>query len=181
MTSRLPRLLLAAGLLLVLALPGSALAHGGHHGDRDRHDDRSRVCRAAQKGKVPRNLTAAQAQAIASACGTRASAIDAANSAFAAATKGARDTYRAAVAPLNAQIRAAARAKRTACRADRRSPACADARAALRNTARSLAPQYRAARDAFRAAVRPAAQTRKAALRAAQDAFRTAVRQAFAA
>jgi len=177
MTTRLPRLLLAAGLLLVLALPSAALAHGGRHHERDR----SHGCRAVENGRVPRGLTAAQAQSIAAACATRAAAVKAANDAFAAATKSARDTYRATVAPLNAQVRAAADAKRAACRPDRRSQACANARAAFRSTIAALAPQYRAARATFRTAVRPAAQTRAAAVRAAQQAFRAAVRQALAA
>jgi hypothetical protein len=85
------------------------------------------------------------------------------------------------VAPLNAQVRAAADAKRAACRADRQSQVCANARAAFRSTIAALGPQYRAARATFRTAVRPAAQTRAAALRAAQQAFRAAVRQALAA
>ncbi len=159
MTTRLPRLLLAAGLLFALALPSAALAHGGRHHERDR----SHACRAVDNGRVPRGLTAAQAQSIATACATRAAAVKAANDAFAAATKSARDTYRATVAPLNAQVRAAAAAKRAACRADRRSQACANARAAFRSTITSLAPQYRAARSTFRTAVGPAAQTRAAA------------------
>jgi hypothetical protein len=78
-------------------------------------------------------------------------------------------------------VRTAADAKRTACRADRRSQACADARQALRTTLRTLAPQYRAAKDAFRGAIRPAAQARQATVRAAKDAFRAAVRQALGA
>ena len=177
MTTRLPRLLLAIGLLLALALPSTALAHGGRHHERDR----SHGCRAVDNGRVPRGLTAAQAQSIATACATRATAIKAANDAFAAATQSARDTYRATVAPLNAQVRAAADAKRAACRPDRRSQACANARTAFRSTIAALGPQYRAARATFRTAVRPAAQTRAAAVRAAQQAFRAAVRQALAA
>ena len=122
MTTRLPRLLLAIGLLLALALPSAALAHGGRHHERDR----SHGCRAVDNGRVPRGLTAAQAQSIATACATRAAAVKAANDAFAAATKSARDAYRATVAPLSAQVRAAADAKRAACRADRQSQVCAN-------------------------------------------------------
>jgi len=173
MPSRLHRLLLAVGVLTMLALPGTALAHNGHRHDRDR----SRVCRAVENGRTPRGLTAAQAQSLATACTTRANAIKAANDAFRTATAGPRATFKAAVAPLNAQLRTAAQAKRTACRADRSSQACTDARTAFRTTLTTLAPQYRAARVAFRTAVRPAAQTRAAAVRAAQQAFRASVRQ----
>src|SRR4051794_24562732 len=86
MTSRRPRLCLAVGLLFALALPSSALAHGG-----GRHHDRSRACRAVENNRVPRGLTAAQAQSLATACTTRATAVKAANDAFAAAAKPARD------------------------------------------------------------------------------------------
>ena len=142
MTSRLARLCLAVGLLFALALPSAALAHGG-----GRHHDRSRACRAVENSRVPRGLTAAQAQSLATACTTRAAAVKAANDAFAAATKSARDAYRAAVAPLNAQVRAAFDAKRTACRADRRrrpapTPAPRSARRSPRSR-RSSAPRAR--------------------------------------
>ena len=172
MPSRLIRLLLAAGVITMLVLPASALAHHGH-----RHDRGSRVCRAVENGRTPRNLTAAQAQSLATACTTRDNAIKAANDAFRTATQGARDQFKATVAPLNAQLRTAFQAKRTACRADRSSQACTDARTALRNLATSLAPQFRAARQAFVTAIRPAAQTRAAAVRAAKQAFRASVTQ----
>ena len=172
MTSRLPRLCLAVGLLVALALPSAALGHGG-----GRHHDRSRACRAVENNRVPRGLTAAQAQSLATACTTRANALKAADDAFAAAAKPARDAYVAAVAPLRAQLRTAFTAKRTACRADRSAQACTDARAAYRSLRATLAPQFRAARKAFATAVRPAAQTRAAAVRAAQQAFRASVRQ----
>jgi hypothetical protein len=175
MTTRITRLLLATGVLLMLALPSAALAHGG------RHHERGNACRAVAKGHVPRGLSAAQAQSLATACATRAAAFKAANDAFKAATQPARDAYKAAVAPMNAQVRAAFQAKRAACRADRSSQACADARAALRQTITTLAPQYKAARDTFRAAVRPAAQARAAAIRAAQQAFRASLSQIRAA
>jgi hypothetical protein len=171
MTSRLPHLCLAVGLLVALALPSAALAHGGGH------HDRSRICRAVENNRVPRGLTAAQAQSLATACTTRANAVKAADDAFVAAAKPARDAYRAAVAPLTTQLRTAFTAKRTACRADRSAQACTDARAAYRSARTTLAPQFRAAREALRTAVRPAAQIRAAAVRAAQQAFRASVRQ----
>jgi hypothetical protein len=181
MTSRLARLMLATGALLMLALPAVASAHGGRdhdRGDRGRGRDASRVCRAAQDARVPRRLTAEQAQALATACTTRATAVQAADDAFDAAVKPALDTYRAAVTPLLAQVRTAAQARRDACRADRRAQACTDARTAYRTTVAGVQPQLRAAREAYRAAIRPAAQTFRTAVRAAQDAFRASVSQA---
>jgi hypothetical protein len=172
MTSRFSRLLLATGMLLALVLPASALAHGG----RDHDGDRSRVCRSVENGAVARGLTAEQAQAVAAACTTRATALKAAADAFNSATTSARDAYRATVTPIAAQIRTASEAKRAACRPDRRAQACLDARAAYRTAVAPLAQQIRAARDTYRAAVRPAAQTYRTAVRAAKDAFRTAVR-----
>jgi hypothetical protein len=172
MTSRLSRLLLAVGVLLMLALPAVASAHGGRDHDRGRTS-----CRAVQRGVVPRGLTTEQAQALATACTTRAGALKAAGDAFDAATASAQAAYRAAVSPLVAQLRTAETARRTACRADRHSQACIDARAAYRTTVRTVGPKVRDARDAYRAAVRPARETYRAAVRAAQTAFRTAVRQ----
>src|SRR3954453_11247402 len=88
MTSRLARLLPALAMLLALALPAVASAHGG---DRDRgHGHRgARACRAVQNGHVPRGLTAAQAHAVATACTTRANALAAARTAFNTATASA--------------------------------------------------------------------------------------------
>src|SRR4051794_23104668 len=173
MTSRFARLLLATTMLLALALPAVASAHGGH--GRDRGADR--VCRAVRNNHVPRGVTAAQAQALAAACTTRANAIAAATTAFDTATASARATYRTTVAPLAAQLRTASQAKRTACRTDRASQACSDARAALRTTLATVAPQIRAARQTYRAAVAPALQSYRTAVRAAQDAFRASVNQ----
>src|SRR3954447_11100167 len=177
MTSRLARLLPALVMLLALALPAVASAHGG---DRDRgvgqRDGRS--CRAVTNGRVPRGLTAAQAQALATACTTRADALTAARTAFDTATASALATFRATATPLVTQVRTAEQAKRTACRADRASQACTDARTALRTTIASVRPQLRAARATYRAAVAPALQTYRAAVRAAQAAFRTSVDQA---
>ncbi|MEA2227716.1 MAG: hypothetical protein QOF04_1346 [Solirubrobacteraceae bacterium] len=170
MTSRLSRLLPAAGVLLVLALPATAPAHGGGR------DHARGACKAVQDGAVPRGLTAEQAQTVATACTTRDAAVKAADDTFLAATTAARDTYRAAVTPIVAQIRTAADAKRAACRPDRRAQACRDARAAHRTTVQPLAQQIRAAREAYRAAVRPAAETRRTAVRAAKQAFEASVR-----
>ena len=175
MISRFARLLLATAMLLALALPAVASAHRGR--DHDRGLSSARVCRAVENGRVPRGLTAAQAQALATACTTRANALTAAATAFDTATASARATYRATVTPLVAQVRTAEQAKRTACRADRASQACTDARAALRTTIAAVAPQLRAARTAFRAAIAPALQTYRTAVRAAQTAFRTSVNQ----
>jgi hypothetical protein len=180
MTSRLARLLLATGVLLMLALPAVASAHGGRdhdRGDRGRGRDASRGCRAVQNGRLPRGLTAEQAQALATACTTRADAVQAADDALDAAVKPALDAYRAAAAPLLAQVRTAAQARRDACRADRAAQACTDARAAHRTTVAGVRPQLRAARDAYRAAIQPAAQTFRTAVRAAEDAFRTSTSQ----
>ena len=143
MTTRLPRLLLAAGLLFALALPSAALAHGGRHHERDR----SHGCRAVENGRVPRGLTAAQAQSIAAACATRAAAVKAANDAFAAATKTARDTYRATVAPLTRRSAprptpSAPRAGPTAGPRPARTPAPPSARRSPRSR-RSTAPPAR--------------------------------------
>jgi hypothetical protein len=173
MTTRLARLLLAAVMLLALALPAVASAHGGRDHDRGN----GRTCRAVQNGRVPRGLTGAQAQALAAACTTRANAIAAARTAFDTATAPALQTFRTTVTPLVTQVRTAERAKRTACHADRASQACADARAALRATIATVGPQLRAARTAYRDAVAPALQTLRAAVRAAQAAFRTSVDQ----
>jgi hypothetical protein len=172
MTSRLSRLLPATGMLLALALPATAPAHGG---GRD-HDRARGACKAVQNGSAPRGLTAEQAQTVATACTARDAAVQAAGDAFEAATTASRETYRAAVTPIVAQIRTAAEAKRAACRPDRRAQACRDARAAYRTTVRPLAQQIRAARDVYRAAVRPAAETRRTAVRAAKQAFEATVR-----
>jgi hypothetical protein len=170
MTFRLSRILLALGLLVALAMPAAASAHHGR--DRDRG-----VCRAVQSNRVPRHLTATQAQQLAAACTARADALRAAATAFNAATQQARDAYRATVTPLAQQVRTAEVAKRTACRADRGSQACADARTALRNVLATVRPQLRTAGQTLRDAIRPALQTYRTAVRAAQQTFRTTVNQ----
>jgi hypothetical protein len=174
MSSRLSRLLLFTGMLLALAMPAVASAHRGHDGDHGAN----RSCRAVRNGNVPRGLTAAQANAIAAACTARAGALATAATAFDTATKQASDTYKATVTPLVDKIRAAKEAKRTACRPDRTTQACTDARAAYRKTVADARPLLRAARDAYRDAVRPALTAYRTAVRAAQDAFRAAVNQA---
>jgi hypothetical protein len=171
MTSRLPRILLALGLLVALAMPAAASAHHGR--DRDRG-----VCRAVANGRVPGNLTAAQAQQLAAACTARRDAIRAAATAFDTATQQARAAYRATVTPLAQQVRTAAIAKRDACRnGNRGTQACADARAAFRTVVTTVRPQIRTARRTLRAAIAPARQTYRTAVRAAQQTFRTTVNQ----
>jgi len=175
MTARPARLLLAAVMLLALAVPAVASAHGGR--DRDRGFHKGRACRAVENGRVPRGLTAAQAQALATACTTRANAIAAARTAFTTATASAQADYRTAATPLVQEVSTAERAKRAACRPDRASQGCADARSALRTTIATVTPKLRAAGVAFRAAIAPALRTYRTAVREAEAAFRTSVAQ----
>src|SRR4029078_10382269 len=68
---------LAACLVLALAAPAAALAHG-----RGFHAPRSVPCRALQNGHAPKRLTADQVSALVTACTTRDASLKAARDAF---------------------------------------------------------------------------------------------------
>src|SRR4029078_2827022 len=81
---------LAACLVLALAAPAAALAHG-----RGFHAPRSVPCRALQKAHPPKRLTADQVSALVSACQTRDTALKPAGDAYKTATQSARDAFKA--------------------------------------------------------------------------------------
>jgi hypothetical protein len=176
MNSRLARRLCVAGAAIALVAPGTALAHRGNddRGQDVRHGFRA-SCTALQAGSVPRSATTQQAQALVAACATRDAAVKAANDAFTAATKPAADAFSTVAASVAADARTADEARRAACRPDRSSQACDDARTAYRATVRPLFDKLRAAKRAYRDAARPAARTRHDALKAAKLAFRQSV------
>lgn len=182
MTALTPRRLIAAGAALALALPGAALAHGrSHHESHARHfHARGVPCHALEKGRTPARFTADQASALKDACTTRDAAIKAANATFRSDTADARSAYKDAVAPLRADLKSAAQARRTACHADRTSQDCADARSAYRNTLETDLPKLREAFRTYIQAIRPALKTRNQSIRDAQRAFRAAVQAALA-
>src|SRR3954465_1748590 len=104
------RRLTAACLVLALAAPAAALAHG-----RGFHGPRSVACRALQAGHAPKSLTADQVTALVSACQTRGAAPKAAGDAYRTATRSANDAYRATAKSVYDDLRAAAQARRDAC------------------------------------------------------------------
>ena len=167
------RRLAAACLVLALAAPATALAHG-----RSVHGPRSVQCRALQNGHAPKRLTAAQVSALVTACQNREAALKAAGDAYRTARQAAYDAFRATTKSISDDLRAAGQARRTACAPDPKAQACADARAAYQTTVQSLPAKRRDAAKALRDAVKAAIATKRDAVKAAQDAFRAAVTQA---
>jgi hypothetical protein len=175
------RRLLTAGLMLTLALPSSALAHRGHnHHGFGHFRQRAVPCHALEAGRTPARFTADQVTALKTACTARDAAIKQANDTFKSDTASALATYKATVAPLKADLKSARDARRSACRTDRTSQACADAKTAFRTALQTDLPKLRAAFHAYKQAVRPAEKTRNQAIVAALKAFRQAVKAALA-
>ena len=163
------RPLAVAGAALALAVPGTALAHGGHaHGVN---------CRAIAAGHAPKKLSDDQVKALAAACATRDAAVKAANDAYVAATKPAYDAYRATAESVRADLRSAKQARRAACKPDPSAQACKDARASYHATVRSLRAKLREAKRTLHEAVRGSRQTWRASIKAAEAAFLAQVAQ----